>query len=105
MKTNCIQNKKKHVDKTLGSFKIRVFSSSSSKELNTPFCDAFNKFKSNNGDYFVVQFVDGFAAKCNNWSPADLVNWLLDCDCHFILTHIHQGKFIFTYFNSLIVIF
>ena len=26
-----------------------------------------------------------------DWGPEDLVDWLLDCDFHFILSHIHQG--------------
>jgi hypothetical protein len=25
------------------------------------------------------------------WSPQNLVDWLLDSDVHFILTHVHQG--------------
>ena len=25
------------------------------------------------------------------WTPKNLINWLLDCDFHFILTHTHQS--------------
>ena len=25
------------------------------------------------------------------WTPKDLIDWLLDCDFHFILTHTHQS--------------
>ena len=28
-----------------------------------------------------------------NWSPSELVNWLLESNFHFILTHPHQGNF------------
>jgi hypothetical protein len=26
-----------------------------------------------------------------HWTPKDLIDWLLDCDFHFILTHTHQS--------------
>jgi hypothetical protein len=26
-----------------------------------------------------------------NWNPKKVVDWLLDCDVHFILTHMHQS--------------
>lgn len=26
-----------------------------------------------------------------HWTPADLIDWLSDCDFHFILTHTHQS--------------
>jgi hypothetical protein len=29
--------------------------------------------------------------KRNGWSPSDLVDWLLDCDIHWIVCHPHQG--------------
>ena len=29
--------------------------------------------------------------KDNLWNPKDLVDWLLNSDVHFIITHIHQG--------------
>ena len=29
--------------------------------------------------------------KANRWGPEETVNWLLDSDIHFILTHVHQG--------------
>ena len=29
--------------------------------------------------------------KDNRWNPQDLIDWLLDCDVHFIIAHIHQG--------------
>lgn len=29
--------------------------------------------------------------KENNWSPEQLIDWLLEADIHIILTHVHQG--------------
>jgi hypothetical protein len=29
--------------------------------------------------------------KDNRWNSKDLIDWLLDCDVHFIINHIHQG--------------
>jgi hypothetical protein len=95
----CIQDKKNNEEKASGSKKIRVFTSSTTKELHTPFCKALNQFIRDNDKNFIVQFADGDLAKCNNWLPSDLVDWLLDCHCHFILTHIHQGNFKIVYLN------
>jgi len=38
---------------------------------------------------FEVMYVSDIK-KCN-WSPDQFVDWLLEADCHIIITHLHQG--------------
>ena len=44
-----------------------------------------------NMDKVAIIYCNIKMVKDNNWSPKELVDWLLDCDVHFIITHIHQG--------------
>ena len=39
----------------------------------------------------VVVYCNIKMVKDKRWNPKDLVDWLLDSDVHFIITHIHQG--------------
>ena len=38
-----------------------------------------------------VEYLDNDAVSRNNWLPKDLIDYLLDSDLHFILSHVHQG--------------
>jgi hypothetical protein len=38
-----------------------------------------------------VEYIDNDSIKEYGFSEKDIVDWLLDCDIHFIITHIHQG--------------
>ena len=38
-----------------------------------------------------VEYINTDDIKVNHMAPYDLVCWLIDCDAHFIITHIHQG--------------
>lgn len=42
-------------------------------------------------DKVVIVYCNIKMVKDNRWNPKDLIDWLLDCDVHFIITHIHQG--------------
>ena len=45
------------------------------------------------GHEFELNFVNSRSVLCNNWNEKGLTDWLLDCDGHIILTHIHQGMY------------
>ena len=43
-------------------------------------------------DKVVIVYCNIKMVKDNRWNPKDLIDWLLDCDVHFIITHIHQDE-------------
>lgn len=40
-----------------------------------------------------VEYIDNDTVSRKKWLPRDLINYLLESDLHFILTHIHQGLY------------
>ena len=42
-------------------------------------------------DLLSFEILNNDQRKANRWGPEETVNWLLDSDIHFVLTHVHQG--------------
>ena len=67
---------------------IHVFRGGKSSNQQEPFIEALNIFPSNK---IIIKYMNVTDVKDLNWSPAQLVEWLLSCDVHFIIAHVHQG--------------
>jgi hypothetical protein len=76
-------------------FIINVFVGGKASNQNGPFFSALEIFKKKYTN-------SSISIQCNslyvtdvrtnkNWNETSLVDWLLNCDAHFILTHIHQA--------------
>ena len=69
---------------------FHVFKGVKDCELGMPFNVALREIQSIKT--VEVLYVDTDDVKRKKWTPADLVQWLVQCDYHIILSHIHQGK-------------
>ena len=71
--------------------RVHIIFGSKFRELQVPFANALAIYKRNHlGIDF--QYMTSKMLLQLNWTVEEMVNWLLNCDFHFILTHIHQGK-------------
>lgn len=48
----------------------------------------------NFSDNYRIEIIDNNSIRKYNWSPKDLVDWLLGSHIHFIITHVHQGHIV-----------
>ena len=74
---------------------IRVFQGGEKAEQAESFIAALNEATTqliSTHDKIWVDRLTVSLVKSYLWTPEDLVNWLLDCDVHFITAHVHQGK-------------
>jgi hypothetical protein len=70
---------------------INVFQGGDCANQYVPFITALTRFQRSNKYDIIVTIKKNKDVKEEKWTVKELVNWLLDCDIHFILTHIHQG--------------
>ena len=70
---------------------FHVFQGIDRPELKMTFTRAVRDFEKIKANVSFIYVSTGFILK-NKWTPKDLVDWLLHCDYHIILSHIHQGK-------------
>ena len=74
---------------------IRVFQGGEKAEQAESFIAALNEATTqliSTHDKIWVDRLTVSLVKSYLWTPENLVNWLLDCDVHFITAHVHQGK-------------
>lgn len=70
--------------------KVRVFRGGEDAAQVTSFVGAVSDLH-NEGVHFKVKYMAIQEVKERRMTPAMLVDWLLDCDVHIILSHLHQG--------------
>ena len=75
-----------------GQQTIGVFVDGKEATQLVPFKEAMYQCGLDNDPQFRIVYIYINDIKDNNWSPQDLVNYLLQCHAYFIITHIHQGK-------------
>ena len=71
---------------------LRVFNGGSGSVQFYPFTAAIGEISVQAGMNITVETLSICEVKDSNWSPVELVDWLLGSDAHFILSHVHQGK-------------
>ena len=84
------------------SLHIRVYSGGYSSPQTCPFSSATpiferlmqqcGKFHGDDMPRIDIEYRTVQDMRINDWSPMDLVQWLLQSDIHFIITHVHQGN-------------
>lgn len=71
--------------------KLHVFQGGEFGYQSTNFIIALAKFQNSGQFSFETEYITCKVIKEKRWTIRDLMDWLIDCDIHFILTHIHQG--------------
>lgn len=75
----------------LSKITIHVFQGGEYANQSIPFLAALTPFQRCGKFNFEIVFMTCKLIKEKKWTIKEFIDWLLDCDLHFILTHIHQG--------------
>ena len=75
-----------------GQYTIGVFIGGKAGVQVGPFQEAVYRMDLQNDTRYRIVYIDITDVKKQKWKPHDLVTYLLQCNSHFIITHVHQGK-------------
>jgi hypothetical protein len=69
---------------------IKVFLGGANGVQVNPFKAAWTRLQFSKENW-IIQYISVVYINESGWTPKHFVDWLLDSDIHFILSHVHQG--------------